>query len=365
MNRRVSLALSLCLIGLLWQTVGMAAPDPVEAGYAAFEQKRWHEAYEYWVPEADRGDPQAQFYLSQLFRDGLGTEASEETALTLLMLSAEGGYAPAAYRLGLHYHSGDLIAQDRERALYWWRQAAEQGNEEAQLRLAALYYLGWMVQEDPAQAFDWYQRAAANGSRRAKSILARLGLTDPARDPADPGRYRATADTRQLSISRTALRTAAGDVAVRHDNRSDSVVPAPPQQSYRLQDKPLTLADAAVKDQLLLSPTAMSPPAGERGEVSDRLQDLAWIERQPEENFTLQLFSSDKRESAERVARTLKSPWRVTIFPFDRFGYRWFGVLAGSFDSRQKVVEAKQQLVKTNRIDTPWIRRFQNVRKRD
>ncbi|PLX63241.1 SPOR domain-containing protein [Sedimenticola selenatireducens] len=342
----------LLIAGLLWGTQCAAAVDPVQAGYRAFEQQQWRDAYEYWVPEADRGNAEAQFYLSRLFRDGLGVEPSEVTALTLLMLAAEGGHAAAAYRLGNLYHTGELIEQDGERALYWWRRAAGQGDVAAQLRLAALHYLGWMVEPDHEKTLEWYRRAADNGSQRALVMLDHLEF-------ADSPIYSGSVDVMQVAVSDAALRLMATGVAA-SGTGSDAVTLVASRQSARLLGQTVTPADLAVDESALLSAT----PTGDVAVVASQ-NDLAWIEDQPEDNFTLQLFSSDKRESAERVARMLKSSWRVAIFPFDRFGYRWFGVLAGSFDSMQQATQAKDRLLADNPIESPWIRRFQNVRKRD
>lgn len=359
MMRRAVLGKLLSLAGLLWGAQCAAAADPVQAGYRAFEQQQWRDAYEYWVPEADRGNAEAQFYLSKLFRDGLGVEASEVTALTLLMLAAEGGHAAAAYRLGNLYHTGELIEQDGERALYWWRRAAGQGDVAAQLRLAALYYLGWMVEQNHEKTVEWYRRAAENGSQRALLMLDRLEFGGSKNFPVNSPVYSGSVDIMQVSISDAALRLMASGKAV-SGTGSDEVTLLASRQSLRLLGQAVTPADLAVDVPGLLSAT---PDGDVAGVVSQ--DDLAWIEGQPEDNFTLQLFSSDKRESAERVARMLKSPWRAAIFPFDRFGYRWFGVLAGSFDNMQQATEAKDRLLADNPIESPWIRRFKNLQKRD
>lgn len=333
---------------LLWGETGMAAIDPVQAGYRAYQQEQWRDAYEYWAPEADRGNAAAQFYLSRLFQDGLGVEPSPVTALTLLIMAAEGGHGAAAYRLGNLYHTGELIEGDRERALYWWRQAAEQGDESAQLRLAALYYLGWMVERDLQQAREWYGRAAGSGSQRAALMLDRLATM---KSP----RFDKSVDLVQVGESR-AIALLPEPAKRAADAGSSRVAAIASGQSLRLQGESVTAADAALAGAAATLGASIADTA-----VVDDQNDLNWIAAQPEENFTLQLFSSDKRDSAERLARTLKSPWRVTILPFDRFGYRWFGVLAGSFDTLEQAKQAKQQLLADNPIEAPWVRRFRHL----
>lgn len=326
---------------LLWGVEGRAAIDPVQAGYRAFQQQQWRDAYEYWAPEADRGDSAAQFYLSRLFQDGLGVEASPVTALTLLIMAAEGGHAGAAYRLGNVYHTGELIEADPGLALYWWRRAAGLGEVSAQLRLGALYFLGWMVERDLKLAREWYGRAAEGGSERAALMLDRLASIKYPRFDQSVERVQ-LADSRAISLLPQQVRAAS-------DAGSNEVAGVVSDQSLRLQGQVVRSTDAA-----LAIPDADAA-------LIDARDDLEWIAAQPDEHFTLQLFSSDKRESAERLARVLKSPWRVAILPFDRFGYRWFGVLAGSFETLQQARQAKQQLQEDNPIEAPWIRRFRHL----
>ncbi len=333
---------------LLWGVESGAAIDPVQAGYRAYQQQQWRDAYEYWAPEADRGNAAAQFYLSELFYAGLGVEPSPVTALTLLIMAAEGGHGAAAYRLGNLYHTGELIEPDSKRALFWWRRAAGQGEVSAQLRLGALYYLGWMVERDLNQAQEWYRRAAENGSQRAAVMLEQLSaMKSPRYDHAvELMRF---SDSRAISLQSETTRD--GVVA---GSSELSLVAA--GQSLRLQGEPVTPADAALAGSTPAPAKSVSDAAIVAGQ-----DDLDWIAAQPEENFTLQLFSSDKRESAERLARMLKSPWPVVILPFDRFGYRWFGVLAGSFETLDQAKQAKQQLLADNSIEPPWIRRFRRI----
>ncbi len=238
MMKRTLLGKLLSIAGLLWGAQCVAAADPVQAGYHAFEQQQWRDAYEYWVPEADRGNAEAQFYLSRLFRDGLGVESSEVTALTLLMLAAEGGHAAAAYRLGNLYHTGELIEQDGERALYWWRRAAGQGDVAAQLRLAALYYLGWMVEPDHEKTLEWYRRAADNGSQRALVMLDRLEF-------ADPPIYSGSVDVMQVAFSDAALRLMATGKRV-SESGSDGVTLVASRQSGPPAGQTVTRSDQAL-----------------------------------------------------------------------------------------------------------------------
>ncbi len=353
---------------MLWNGAISGALDPIQQGYAAFERKQWRDAYEYWVPEADKGDARAQYYLSILFSKGLGVEQSQETALTFLTLSAEGGFPPAQYHLGNNFQHGEWIEQDSERALFWWKQAAEQQFITAQLKMGAIYYLGRGVDKDLDKATEWYRQAAKNGSPQAVETLTRLGVTDIEQPRAAVFSFSTAAEIHQAVVSPAAMNTVIFDepakFAMESGDNKNKILPV--QLSYRLQDQLISAKDAAVRESALVAIKELSASSGPRTSVTvDGQDDMEWIAHQPAENFTLQLFSSDKQESAERVARTLKSDWRVILFPFGRYGYRWYGVLAGSFETMAQATQARQVLVEQNKLETPWIRRFRSITKRD
>ncbi|MCW8890147.1 MAG: hypothetical protein OQL20_05755 [Sedimenticola sp.] len=352
---------------LFWSTLLSAAQNPIQSGYEAFEKKQWRDAYEYWVPEADKGDARAQYYLSVLFSKGLGVEKSEETALTFLTLAAEGGFAPAQYQLGNNYQHGELIEQDADRALYWWKKAAEREYVHAQLKMGALYYLGRGVEQDLDKATEWYRLAAKKGSPQAMETLSRLGISNVEEPLAEVLSFSIASEILQNTVSPGALITTFPDDLTHYglvsETGHDQVVS---KTSYRLQSKRVQETDNAVigggAEQR--EPERSDDQRHSSKRESD-LNDMAWIERQPDDYFTLQLFSSDKQASAERVALGLKSDWHVTLFPFGRYGYRWYGVLAGSFETMEQAIQAKKVILDNNKLEPPWIRRFRSIRKKD
>ncbi len=358
----------LIIVGLmLCSALAFATTDPIQSGYAAFEKKQWRDAYEYWVPEADKGNARAQFYLSMLFSKGLGVEKSEETALTFLMLSAEGDFPPAQYHLGNNYQSGKLIEQDSELALYWWRRSAEQEFVSAQLKMGAVHYLGRGATKDIDKATEWYRRAANNGSPQALETLVRLGVTDIEKSQARVFSYSNTSELKQTAVSEEAMNIPVEndtDMFTKYHAIEDNMLSA--QTSYRLQNRLLAEENATSTGSAvsIVSDPVVKNLAQSGGAVKN-FDNMNWIESQPDENFTLQVFSSDKQESAERVARTLKSDGQVTLFAFGRFGYRWYGVLVGSFETMEQAIQAKKRLLEHNNLETPWIRRFRSIRKQD
>jgi len=76
--------------------------------------------------------------------------------------------------LGYFYGTGDGIAKDYEKALFWYRKAAEQHNPTAQFNLGVMYESGTGVARSLSDAINWYQKAARNRHPEAKAALARL-----------------------------------------------------------------------------------------------------------------------------------------------------------------------------------------------
>lgn len=77
-----------------------------------------------WLPQAEAGEPEAMFYVGQIFEKGLGTSPDFGQAATWYRKAAEKGYAPAAVNLGSLYESGQGVARDEVEALNWYRKAA-------------------------------------------------------------------------------------------------------------------------------------------------------------------------------------------------------------------------------------------------
>jgi septal ring-binding cell division protein DamX len=382
---------------LLLSFAGNAATDLVDAGFQAFKQQRWSDAYEYWIPEADKGNARAQFYLSILLEEGLGAEQDEITALTLLLLSAEGGFPPAQFRLGTNYQFGHWVERDMQQAIDWWLKAADSGFVKAQLNLGSVYYLGKGTEVDLQKSVAWYRRAALNGSEQAIGTLKRMG--------ADL----APAASRDATETATGLTIAQQDAVLRRANQSLQpsqglygyqekleryttasepflVTPAvskPPQPgpaavpvATPAESKAITASppekNSAVSQQVTI---AFAPVAGIKGDRIDdsspqrSLLELArvnqeekiWIKRQPVENYTLQLFSSNKYESAQRFANELNTRRPKAIYPFGRAENIWYGVIVGSYSTKLALQAARKEFAVNQGIKNPWIRRFEDI----
>lgn len=148
---------------------------------------------------AERGDPEAQTKMGDLYYRGNLVAKDESQALHWYRLAAEQGsikaqrrlgrleadaswYLKAAERgdaktqqvLGLMFYFGRLVTKDQEEAVTWFRRAAEQGDAKAQRWLGDLYRWGTGVAQDPLQAALWYLKAATQGDAKAQEGLGDL-----------------------------------------------------------------------------------------------------------------------------------------------------------------------------------------------
>ena len=91
-----------------------------------------------------------------------------------LLTQAERGDPEAQLEVGEMYVAGRDVPQNDVVAFAWYRQAAEQGVAAAQFNVGLMYSAGRGVPQDEAEAVTWYQKAAAQGLTEAvDEVIAR------------------------------------------------------------------------------------------------------------------------------------------------------------------------------------------------
>ena len=83
---------------------------------------------------AEEGDPEAQYELGLLYRNGRDAPENYDEAKEWFELAAEQGDAYKQYYIGMR-NRGDGVPRDNEEAMRWFRLAAEQGHEGAKKAL--------------------------------------------------------------------------------------------------------------------------------------------------------------------------------------------------------------------------------------
>ena len=118
----------------------------------------------YWYRQAaDKGHPQAQFELAQLYASGKGVKRDEEQAARWVSASAIQAYGPALANLGERYAAGNGVAKDDKRAYFWLTLAFLHGDrsvEKARAAAAARLKPAQVAEQDHA-AQNWKPRMVA------------------------------------------------------------------------------------------------------------------------------------------------------------------------------------------------------------
>lgn len=100
-------------------------PPDAATVYARGEYKQ---AMDLWRPLAEAGDPEAQYALGYMYRNGQGVPASAATAFDWYMKAAEQGLAKAQVKTALMYAKGDGVDQSNVLAYLWFDLAARNGD---------------------------------------------------------------------------------------------------------------------------------------------------------------------------------------------------------------------------------------------
>lgn len=131
---------------------------------------------------AKNGDVKAQYDMFLCLLNGSFNEQNYDEVLSWLIMSAEGGYAPAQYDMGklcveeptiedttfTEVEAAIYAAQDHgihytPEGLEWMRKSAEQNYMRAIIEMGDIYFNGLGVPQNDREALKWYQRAVDNG----------------------------------------------------------------------------------------------------------------------------------------------------------------------------------------------------------
>ncbi len=145
-----------------------------QQAFEAYERAEVERAVSLYDKAARAGDAQAHYNLAVMRIREESQRPTLAQAIAHLRISAEAGFAPAQHMFGSLLDTGQLVAQDKERATRMFAAAAAQGHADAALELALQYYLGRGIAQDYALAARWYEVAARAGDAAAQYILASM-----------------------------------------------------------------------------------------------------------------------------------------------------------------------------------------------
>jgi TPR repeat protein len=169
-NWRTLLRLPLlaALTGIL---LGCSDYQQARSAYAAGDYTK---AYQLFQGLAESGDTKAQYDLSLMYIQGIGTKQNIEQGLVWLNRAAEKGNIEAMLELGVLYQKIDTLENAPQLALYWFEKAAMAGSAVGQYNLAHIYMDGGQIAVNLPKAYIWMSLSDATGNPVAGAELAKL-----------------------------------------------------------------------------------------------------------------------------------------------------------------------------------------------
>ncbi len=174
------------LTTMTWERV--RENNDILVGYALMRDNQYREALAVWLPYAEKGRPEIQMMVSNLYAKGLGkVDKSPEQARYWRDKAAEQGEKMAMYEVGMAYIRGVEVEKDIQAGLDWLRRSAEAGANKARLKYALMHYKGRIVPVDYKVAYHWFSKLADEGHASGTSALGMMVLQGHG-TPSDPER---------------------------------------------------------------------------------------------------------------------------------------------------------------------------------
>src|SRR5262249_28518034 len=129
-------------------------------------------------------DRESLFELGERYFSGDGRTQDLSSALDCFTRSAELGYAPAQFKLGLAYDRTGMarrygISGNDAVAFQWYLKAAEQGYPNAMSLVAIAYHAGIKgAPQDQDKAAEWYARLLPSNDTYAMLQLGLMAVED-------------------------------------------------------------------------------------------------------------------------------------------------------------------------------------------
>ena len=153
-------------MGQLYRDGNLVIPDGIVSG-------------SWFVKAAEQGHTAAQYALGKLCFSRDAEVYDPAQGIHWLEQAAQGGWLCAAYRLGREYLRGKFVQKDIPKAVDFFRQAADGSNPYAQYMLGKLCLMGKGVPEDREQAHYWLTQSAQQGNGYAQYFLDRWDNLQP------------------------------------------------------------------------------------------------------------------------------------------------------------------------------------------
>jgi TPR repeat protein len=136
---------------------------------SAYEGGNYQKAFELFKKLSESGDVRAEYDLSLMYLQGIGTKQDVGQGWFWMIKSADHGNTMAMVELGGRYEYGVNLDKDETQAVFWYKKAALAGSSVGHYNLAKMYIDGRGVQIDPARGYAWMVLSAQKGNPIAKA----------------------------------------------------------------------------------------------------------------------------------------------------------------------------------------------------
>jgi TPR repeat protein len=193
-----------------------SAEHQADEAYAA---KDYAVAFTAYKKAAEGGNRYCQFMLASMYLEGKGTKRDPKQYLHWMQQSADRGYPPANYLIGMAY-----LKRNPDRAVQYLTRAADQNHGSAMYMLGLLHAGGTGVPQSDAQALRWFRLAHAEGMSVDPALLSEASIQDYYRTLQRPGTQRET--IREIQQRLTALGYQPGVIDGQYGPRTRAAIEA-------------------------------------------------------------------------------------------------------------------------------------------
>jgi TPR repeat protein len=167
------------VVGLL---ICIVACSEYRQARSAYEAGDYVKAFQIFKSLSEAGDNQAQYDLSLMYLQGIGTPKNIEQGWFWMNRAAEKGNIQAMLELGVRYQKSPSLENSEAMAFQWFEKAAMAGSAAGQYNLAHLYEEGHQTPVDLVKAYVWMSLSNKSGNpmaqSEAKAIKAKLSPAD-------------------------------------------------------------------------------------------------------------------------------------------------------------------------------------------
>ena len=141
---------------------------------SAYEAGDYTKALQIFEQLSQAGDSQAQYDLSLMYLQGIGTNKNLEKGWTWMNRAADGGNVQAMLELAVRYQKSASLENAEQMAFLWFQRAAMAGSAAGQYNLAHLYEDGNQTPVDLVQAYVWMTLSNKSGNPMAATEAKQL-----------------------------------------------------------------------------------------------------------------------------------------------------------------------------------------------